>query len=163
MDNTCKQMCMCFKVICCVLANLTRRLYSETLDLAYKMCIFCCCSSHSQESGKCALIGESPEAFYKNVGREGAEKLLMNKQNGTFIIRPSKRSPLGTMSIVQDFRVFHLNIRIREDDYVAMGEEKDNEKCFNSLNSLINYYVSNYLILCSEGNRTVTLLLPYTD
>lgn len=111
------------------------------------------------------LVRETSEAFYKDVTRGGAEKLLMNKQNGTFVIRQSSRkSKMGTLSVVQDFRIYHLNIRIREQDgNVALGREKDNEKCFASINSLINYYVSNYLILSSNGITTLTLLIPYRE
>lgn len=105
------------------------------------------------------------ETFYKDVDRETAEQLLKNKQNGTFIIRPSNSSKLGTLSVVQDARVFHLTIRRRDqDNCIALGTEKSNERCFNSINSLINYYISNYLILCSrKERRTFTLLLPFRD
>lgn len=103
------------------------------------------------------------EEFYKDVSREAAEKLLKNKQNGTFIIRPSKNSNLGTMSLVQDYKTFHLNIRRRQDELIALGTEKANEKCFRDINGLINYYISNYLVLYSGGEKTVTLLLPFRE
>lgn len=118
----------------------------------------------SPKSISLELVRETSEAFYKDVTRDGAEKLLMNKQNGTFVIRPSRKSKLGTLSVVQDFRIYHLNIRTREQDgNVALGREKDNEKCFASISSLINYYVSNYLILSSNGITTLTLLIPYRE
>lgn len=120
--------------------------------------------SQSFNSISLELVRETSEAFYKDVTRDGAEKLLMNKQNGTFVIRPSRKSKLGTLSVVQDFRIYHLNIRTREQDgNVALGKEKDNEKCFASISSLINYYVSNYLILSSNGITTLTLLIPYRE
>lgn len=97
-----------------------------------------------------------------NINREMAEKLLINRQNGTFIIRPSRYPQLlATMSIVQDNHVFHLNIRRRDDDLIALGREKINEKCFNNINNMINYYISNYLMLYSNGKSTKTLLIPY--
>ncbi|KAL1497711.1 hypothetical protein ABEB36_008623 [Hypothenemus hampei] len=164
MNNTGKQMCLCLKVICRVVANLVRRFTSEILDFIYKMCVFCCCTCNRRSDvfRKCELIKETSEAFYKDVNRETAEKLLKNKQNGTFIIRPSQTSKLGTLSVVQDSKIFHLNIRRRDqDNCVALGQEKNNEKCFRSVNSLINYYISNYLILSSNGARVLTLLLPY--
>ncbi|KAH1025582.1 uncharacterized protein LOC109544440 [Dendroctonus ponderosae] len=164
MNSTCKQMCLCSKVIYRVLANLTRRLCSLAIDVGYKMCIFCCFSAHRTDPATCEMIKETSEAFYKDVSREMVEKLLKNQQNGTFIIRPSNTSKLGTLSLVQDRRIFHLKIRRREqDNCIALGREKNNEKCFSNLNSLINYYVSNYLILCSNGRRIMTLLLPYAD
>ncbi|KAJ8937592.1 hypothetical protein NQ318_003171 [Aromia moschata] len=109
------------------------------------------------------LATETTEEFYKAVDRETVEDLLENKQNGTFIIRPSRNFDLGTLSIVQDNKIFHLNIRRRQDGLVALGNAKDNEKCFPDLDALINYYISNYLVLCSNGEKSLTLLLPYRE
>lgn len=103
------------------------------------------------------------EDFFKVVSRVAAENLLENKQNGTFIIRPSKNSNLGILSVVQDDKIFHLNIRRRQDGLIALGNEKTNEKCFKDLESLINYYISNYLVLYSNGEKNLTLLLPYRE
>lgn len=87
---------------------------------------------------------------------------MEGKQNGTFIIRPpSDRNTIAILSIVQDNKIFHLVIRQREDEQIALGTKKLNEKSFKDLNSLINYYISNYLILCSNGSRNYTLLIPY--
>ncbi|XP_023312593.1 uncharacterized protein LOC111692724, partial [Anoplophora glabripennis] len=108
------------------------------------------------------LARDATEEFYKGISREVAEDLLDNKQNGTFIIRPSRDS-LGTLSVIQDSRVYHLSIRRRQDGLIALGNEKSNEKCFKDIDSLINYYISNYLVLCSNGQRSLTLLLPYRD
>lgn len=108
------------------------------------------------------LTRDGTEEFYKGITREVAEDLLDHKQNGTFIIRPSKNS-LGTLSVVQDNRIFHLSIRKRQDGLIALGNEKSNEKCFKDIDSLINYYISNYLVLCSNGEKSLTLLLPYRD
>ncbi|KAJ3644874.1 hypothetical protein Zmor_022575 [Zophobas morio] len=159
--NVHKQMCWCFKVFCGVLTNLTYRLYSESLDVLYKMCSLCCCARGRNNSRDCGGVKDEKEEFYKDVEREVAEDLLKNKQFGTFIIRPSKNCYLATLSVVQDDKIFHLNIRKRGDGLVALGTEKDNEKCFQDINSLINYYISNYLVLCSRGEKTMTLLLPY--
>lgn len=101
------------------------------------------------------------EDFFKAVSRDSAENLLENKQNGTFIIRPSKNSNLGILSVIQDDKIFHLNIRKRQDGLIALGNEKANEKCFKDLESLINYYISNYLVLFSNEEKSLTLLLPY--
>ncbi|CAG9773930.1 unnamed protein product [Ceutorhynchus assimilis] len=167
MQDVVKQMGAFSKVICRVLANLFGRLGTDLLDFGYRMYGFCCCNKvgdQKEDIASCELIRETSEAFYKNVSRERAEILLENKQNGTFIIRPSKRSKLGTLSVVQDSKIFHLNIRRRDqDNCVALGREKTNEKTFNSINGLINYYISNYLILCSNGRKTFTLLLPYFE
>lgn len=101
---------------------------------------------------------------YQNINRHQAEILLANRQNGTFIIRPSNLvKSLGTMSVVQDAKIYHLNIRRREDGLIALGKEKPTEKCFINLNSLINYYISNYLLLFSNGRASYTLLLPYRE
>lgn len=109
------------------------------------------------------LLVEPLEDFYQNVNREEAESLLKDRQNGTFLIRPSSSSKcsLGTMSIVQNEKIFHLNVRIRQDEFVALGVEKPNEKSFQNLNTLINYYISNYLVLYSNGTESNALLIPY--
>ncbi|XP_076256683.1 uncharacterized protein LOC143194022 [Rhynchophorus ferrugineus] len=166
MHGSSKQMCLCFKVFFRVLVNLVARYKTELADAIYKMCLFCCCSKQKQTAQHTDynIIGDATETFYQNVNRHDVELLLKHRQNGTFIIRPSKKSDLGTLSLVQDEKIFHLNIRRRENDnLIALGMEKMNEKCFDSLNSLINYYISNYLVLYSSGTRTLTLLLPYRD
>lgn len=101
------------------------------------------------------------EDFFKAVSRHSVENLLENKQNGTFIIRPSKNTNLAILSVIQDDKIFHLNIRRRQDGLIALGNEKANEKCFKDLDSLINYYISNYLLLFSNQEKSFTLLLPY--
>lgn len=108
-------------------------------------------------------LREPLEDFYQNVNRDEAENLLRNRQNGTFLIRPSsnKCTSLGTMSIVQNEKIYHLNVRIRDDSYVALGVEKQNEKSFHHLDHLINYYISNYLVLYSNGIECNTLLIPF--
>lgn len=103
----------------------------------------------------------SEEDFLKAVSRSSAENLLKNKQSGTFIIRPSKHSNLGILTVIQDNKIFHLNIRKRQDGLIALGNEKTNEKCFKDLESLINYYISNYLVMYSNKQKSLTLLLPY--
>lgn len=105
---------------------------------------------------------EPLEDFYQNVNREGAENLLRDRQNGTFLIRPtSNKCSLGTMSIVQNEKIFHVNVRIRQDSFIALGVEKPNEKSFHNLDTLINYYISNYLVLYSNGTQCNALLIPY--
>lgn len=102
-----------------------------------------------------------------DVNRSRSEELLRNEQSGTFIIRPASgrssesRTAAATLSVIQDGRTFHLAIRRRRDECLALGVEKPNEKSFKDINALINYYVSNYLILFADGNTTNTLLLPY--
>ncbi|KAJ8923012.1 hypothetical protein NQ315_001560 [Exocentrus adspersus] len=158
-------MCWCFKVFFLLSGNLTTRICTDLLDCFYNMCAFCCCNARiapDDATGRFDLVGEATEEFYKEVSREVAEDLLDHKQNGTFIIRPSRQF-MGTLSVVQDGRVFHLNLRRRQDGLVALGNEKDNEKCFKDVDSLINYYISNYLVLYSNGQRSQTLLLPYRD
>ncbi|CAH1956066.1 unnamed protein product [Acanthoscelides obtectus] len=159
-----KQMCWCFKVFFHVLANLTSRACQETSQAFYKMCcVFCCWSTIGKESTVQEIIREAREDFYKELTRQSAEELLRPRQNGTFVIRPSKSFHLGVLSVIQDNRIFHLSIRKREDGLVALGNEKPDEKCFTSLDCLINYYISNYLLLYSEGKEYSTLLLPYKD
>lgn len=136
------------------------RFTSRTLPLDASCFVFSPFRSSSVSAHE--FISEPREQFYQRVDREGAEALLEDKQNGTFIIRPSaSANSLGTMSITQDNRIFHLNIRQREDDMIALGTERINEKHFADVNALINYHISNYLILYSDGETYRTLLLPY--
>ncbi|XP_049826539.1 uncharacterized protein LOC126266493 [Aethina tumida] len=149
--------CLC----CTVTGNLARRLLYKFIITTNSLCLGC-----KQQP---RLIGEDSdtetelrEEYTLNVDRETAEELLKDRQNGTFIVRPSKDSS-STMSIVQDGQVFHLKVRDRKDGLVALGFEKDNEVTFKNLNSLIDYYVSNNLYLTSDGKIYKTLLLPYTN
>lgn len=112
------------------------------------------------------IVATSSEEFYRNVDRRTVEKLLENRQNGTFIIRPptSIGDSIGTLSLIQDGRFWHLNIRKRKDDeMIALGMEKKNEKCFRDVDCMINYYISNYLVLFGDGKQSMTLLLPYRE
>ncbi|CAG9829011.1 unnamed protein product [Diabrotica balteata] len=67
-------------------------------------------------------VKHATEDFYKDISRKSVENLLRTRQNGTFVIRPSQNSILGTISVVQDSKVFHLNIRRREDGFIALGK-----------------------------------------
>ncbi|XP_044760023.1 uncharacterized protein LOC123317517 [Coccinella septempunctata] len=159
-----KQMCWCFKVSFKVVRNLSKRCFRELLFCVYGMCLVCFCSRngyYAEEDAESNEEDQVKEEFYKNVSREKAEYLLEDRQDGTFIIRPSNRSKVGVLSVVQDNKVFHLNIRRRDDDLIALGSEKINEKTFEDLDNLINYYISNYLVLYSDEQQTLTLLLPY--
>lgn len=46
---------------------------------------------------------------------------------------------------------------------IALGMEKENEKCFRDVDCMINYYISNYLVLYGDGRKSTALLLPYID
>ncbi|KAK4874512.1 hypothetical protein RN001_013872 [Aquatica leii] len=137
------------------------------INATYKMCCVCFCTKNnnlqtniyeSKHEGKFEIT----EPFYQHVNRETAEELLQGKQNGTFIIRPSSHEVnIGILSVTQDNKIFHLVIRQRKDTLIALGNEKCNEKTFKDLNSLINYYISNYLILYSGTTKFYALLLPY--
>ncbi|KAG5893381.1 hypothetical protein JTB14_024500 [Gonioctena quinquepunctata] len=155
-------MCWYPEVFFGVLGNLTGRLFADLLHVAY-MCYFRCCAKGFDEEYGDEFIKETTEEFFKEVSREYSEILLENRQNGTFIIRPSKNSNLGTMSVIQDNKIFHLSIRRREDGFIALGNEKTNEKCFKDMDSLINYYISNHLVLYSDGDISQTLLIPFKE
>ncbi|KAL3272497.1 hypothetical protein HHI36_013974 [Cryptolaemus montrouzieri] len=164
--NISKQMCWCLKVSIRVLRNLACRCFSDVLFCMYSMCLVCCCAKngyHMDDIIEKPDEKEPKEEFYKNVSREKAEYLLENQQDGTFIIRPSKNSDIGVLSLVQDSKIFHLNIRRRHDNLIALGSEKINEKTFKDLDNLINYYISNYLVLYSDEEETLALLLPYRN
>ncbi|EFA07955.1 hypothetical protein TcasGA2_TC005536 [Tribolium castaneum] len=148
-------MCWCLKVSVSVVANLSHRLLQHVCDVS----AMCRCAAAAAADAS----ADADDAFYKEVGRQAAERLLAHKQNGTFIIRPSKNRNLGTLSVVQDRKIFHLNIRRRADGRVALGEEKEDERAFRDVDAMINYYISNYLVVFSRGERTRTLLLPYRD
>ncbi|KAK9881250.1 hypothetical protein WA026_015368 [Henosepilachna vigintioctopunctata] len=159
-------MCWCLRVSIKVFRNLISRVFSEFLYcINNNMCLICCCSKsgHAVEIKEGYEEKEPRDEFYKNISREKAEYLLENRQDGTFIIRPSKNSNLGALSLVQDSKVFHLNIRSRDDNLVALGIEKIDEKTFKDIDHLINYYISNYLVLYSDEKETLTLLLPYRE
>ncbi|GJQ73407.1 hypothetical protein Trydic_g13771 [Trypoxylus dichotomus] len=173
-----------FKVFLRVFGNLASRIIADTVDASYKICTTLLCPCRCSNTANSTVISVLPhqqrhmsdnsemvheficrvprEQFYQDVGRDEVEVLLENKQNGTFIIRPSTlANSLGTLSIIQDNRIFHLNIRQKEDDTIALGSERINEKHFTDVNALINYHISNYLILYSNGETYRTLLLPY--
>lgn len=97
--------------------------------------------------------------------RETCESLLVGRRDGTFLVRPSSPSTSGvvaTLSVVSGGRVRHLKVRRRSDGKVALGNEKANEMAFRDADALLDYYVSNYLLLaCSDGEVRRTLLMPY--
>ncbi|XP_018323849.1 uncharacterized protein LOC108736066 [Agrilus planipennis] len=166
-------MCWCLKVFFRVCANLTCRLCSFIVHQLYKICCVCWCpnftstsSSNRYESNRnsennCEAIFH--ESFYQDVDRNTAEKLLYKKQDGTFIIRPTHiANCVAILSVIQNDRIFHLTIRRRRDGKLSLGNEKINERCFGSLNELINFYISNYLMLQStDATKAHTLLLPF--
>ncbi|XP_017770459.1 PREDICTED: uncharacterized protein LOC108558150 [Nicrophorus vespilloides] len=180
-------MCWGIGVFLRVLANLTNRICSDISDGLQRMCSICFCwvggsgsNVHPMTAGwykarnqvssiLCDFFVEYTESgykdeFYKDVDRETAEEMLGQRQDGTFLVRPSTATDsVGTLSVVQDERTFHLTIRRRRTDgRLALGTPKPRERTFDGLDSMINYHVSNYLVLFSHNRTFYTLLLPYT-
>lgn len=77
---------------------------------------------------------ESLKSFdwFHDVQREEAEEMLKRiNEDGSYLVRESRRAGKSnpfTLTIFQDKRVFHLNIRLRIDGLYSLGKEKQREK-----------------------------------
>ena len=72
--------------------------------------------------------------FYHKVSSDEAYQLLMDKPNGTFLIRPSNEAPHLTVEYVLNFCVQKKKIVVESDKYRMHTSKKE----WNSLNDLIN-------------------------
>lgn len=70
--------------------------------------------------------------WFHDIERDEAENLLRQlSENGTFLVRKSRRAGICnpyTLTLFYNNRIFHLNIRKRQDRLFALGTEKPREK-----------------------------------
>ena len=70
--------------------------------------------------------------WFHDVQREEAEEMLKRiNEDGSYLVRESRRAGKSnpfTLTIFQDKRLFHLNIRLRIDGLYSLGKEKQREK-----------------------------------
>ncbi|XP_071441079.1 uncharacterized protein [Hetaerina americana] len=95
------------------------------------------------------------QPWYHNVDRRRGEEIVCNREDGTFLIRPSTQNQNPyTLTIWFGKRVYNIAIRFRTDQKFALGSEKPNEQSFWSLDDMVAYYQTEQLVLFSGGERT---------
>ncbi|XP_046383791.1 nascent polypeptide-associated complex subunit alpha, muscle-specific form-like isoform X2 [Ischnura elegans] len=97
-------------------------------------------------------LGQQP--WYHNVDRRRGEELVSNREDGTFLIRPSSQNQNPyTLTIWYGNRVYNIAVRYRSDQKYALGSEKPNEQSFWSLEEMVTFYHTEQLVLFSCGER----------
>lgn len=164
-------MCFYVRVSRALVGNLARRLWTDCRDwmiITKRRCLYRirnCFSNYDDvgpdesavddsacnQSGLGADIESSP--WYMNADRKLAQDLVMAGGDGCFLVRKSSRHPL-TLTLAYRNRPYNIPIRKREDNRVALGSRKQNERTFPSVNELIEHYKKDELILFSGGEKT---------
>ncbi|XP_046435102.1 B-cell linker protein-like [Neodiprion fabricii] len=83
---------------------------------------------------------------------------------GCFLVRPSSTNAEQPFTLVlwAIGRPYNIAIRKRFDGQYALGERKDGEVVFETIDALVNYYQKNDLVLKSKGIQTGTTRLTQT-
>ncbi|XP_067619769.1 uncharacterized protein [Eurosta solidaginis] len=102
------------------------------------------------------------EQYYRLVDRASAEDILSGRDDGSCLVRPFKETDLSIKYIVTVFaqqQYFHLFIRqINGKNLYGIGQQKPNEKTFNSPSDIVDFYSCNPL-QCTNKNSSISLLL----
>ncbi|KAM7361428.1 uncharacterized protein ACRADG_011862 [Cochliomyia hominivorax] len=102
------------------------------------------------------------EPYYRIIDRATAEDLLMGQEDGTCLVRPYKETDISIKYIVSIYaqkEFFHLYIRqIDGKELFAIGQEKPNEKYFNTPNDIIEFYKHN-ILQCTNKQCSLSLVL----
>ncbi|RWS17136.1 B-cell linker protein-like protein [Dinothrombium tinctorium] len=102
---------------------------------------------------ECELL-HNYEWFHDIEREEAAELLQKLGAEGGYIVRESKRAgkcnPFS-LTIFHDNKIFHLNIRRREDGFYALGKRKEREKTFKTVQDLIKYHQNEPILLTTKG------------
>ncbi|XP_064465905.1 lymphocyte cytosolic protein 2-like isoform X2 [Ornithodoros turicata] len=105
--------------------------------------------------------------WFHDIEREQVDFYLRDREDGAYLVRVSKRGGDNnpyTLSIFYKDRIFHLNIRRRNDNTYALGTEKPMEKTFTSIPELIEYHQQEPIILTSKGRpagQTSLVVTPH--
>ncbi|KAI8119465.1 hypothetical protein FF38_02157 [Lucilia cuprina] len=102
------------------------------------------------------------EPFYRTIDRATAEDILLGREDGTCLVRPYKETDISIKYIVSIYaqqEFFHLFIRqIKGQELFAIGQEKANEKYFNTPNDIIEFYKHN-ILQCTNKQCSLNLVL----
>ncbi|GAB6025483.1 hypothetical protein CHUAL_011224 [Chamberlinius hualienensis] len=76
------------------------------------------------------------------------------ENSGSYLVRESRRAgecnPF-TLTLYYNIIISHLNIRRRPDGTLALGNEKENEKTFTSVQELVTHHQTEQILLTSRG------------
>ncbi|XP_076372013.1 uncharacterized protein LOC143257355 isoform X2 [Tachypleus tridentatus] len=104
--------------------------------------------------------------WYHDIERDNAEKLLQKQGgDGFYLVRPSRRAGQAnpyTLTILYSGRIFHLNLRERQDGLYALGREKNREKTFSTVAELIGFHQKEPILLTTKGEPAGKICLNST-
>ncbi|XP_061386564.1 uncharacterized protein LOC133321489 [Musca vetustissima] len=102
------------------------------------------------------------EPFYRTVDRATAEDILTGREDGTCLVRPYKEEDISIKYIVSIYaqqQFFHLFIRqIPGTELFAIGQEKRQERLYQSPNDIIEFYKHNTL-QCTNKECSLSVVL----
>ncbi|XP_041369115.1 B-cell linker protein-like isoform X2 [Gigantopelta aegis] len=101
--------------------------------------------------------------YHGSLGREDADrKLKQLKEDGSFLVRDSKKSPDQpyTLVLLYNNTVKNLKVRLRKDNKIALGEEKKDEINFKDVIEMVEHHKKNEVILIKENAKVKLLKTP---
>ncbi|KAK6186213.1 hypothetical protein SNE40_008296 [Patella caerulea] len=103
--------------------------------------------------------------YHVDIGRKTSNaRIHQINKDGTYLIRNSggdkstNASHPYTLCVLYENRIRNLKIRQRSDKKFALGEYKDNEMTFESIEKLVEHHQKNDVILLGEHQGKVKLL-----
>uniref|UniRef100_A0A0L8FP21 SH2 domain-containing protein n=1 Tax=Octopus bimaculoides TaxID=37653 RepID=A0A0L8FP21_OCTBM len=104
--------------------------------------------------------------YFGKLGRKAEESLLNEiKQNGAFLLRDSSQASCThpfTLTVYSNNHFYRLKIRHLESGKFVVGEKKDSEIEFNTIQDLITYYETEpLLLLATTDNSNSCTTLKY--
>ncbi|GAB1604389.1 B-cell linker protein-like isoform X4 [Argonauta hians] len=95
--------------------------------------------------------------YFGKIARKTEESLLNEtKKNGSFLVRDSTQASTThpfTLTVYCNQHLYRLKIRHLESEKYVVGEKKESELEFNTLEELVDYYRREPLILLASGDK----------
>ncbi|RWS29412.1 B-cell linker protein-like protein, partial [Leptotrombidium deliense] len=104
--------------------------------------------------------------WFHDIERDEAAVILQKmNEGGGYVVRAGKRAGKSnpfSLTIFHDNKIFHLNIRRRQDGLFALGKFKEREKTFRTVPDLIFYHQKEPILLTTKGKPAGTTKLSKT-
>ncbi|KAF0314213.1 DnaJ subfamily A member 2 [Amphibalanus amphitrite] len=95
--------------------------------------------------------------WYRDVHRGRAERLLHGRTDGCFLVRPTtKPGCVATLSVALAGGCRHLPVRRRADGRLALGQAKEDEASFDSLDGMVEFHRDQPLVVLGVASTRLT-------
>lgn len=183
------KMCGCLRISFALTQNLFARLYDDLTDAICRRIIITpstlntsddnytnnneimnsaqttteTVDSNSNTSVSVVTLQEELNAnWYQDISRKESEELLFGAIDGAFVFRRTGQSGcLCTLTIMYEGTLYHLNVRIKSSNLLALGKHRKEEAEFGNLDEIVSYYSENELKLIQGAGFALVRFQPH--